>query len=414
MTRALSLARAFLLLLLLAPVPLHAGEPERVRFGRFGEVRLYHPAPDSARVVILLSGDDGWDAPVVELARTLAKHDVLVSGGDARPYLKAIRASSGGCAYPAGELEGLSQFVQKKLARQGYFIPYLVGVSSGAAVARAALVQAPPNTFRGGLGLDDDFKLVLPQPFCKPHGSVSNPAATWHSVSAETLEASFVALTAQEAPPRPALAADVSDLPLVEIAATGAPADAFAVILSGDGGWASLDREVGEVLAARGIPVIGLDSLQYFWTRRTPDESANALERILRHALAARPESRAALIGYSRGADVLPFMVSRLPADLRKRVALVALLGPALSAGFEFHVSDWLGSPADSTELPVTPEIAKLHGLRVLCVYGHDEPESACRELDPALATRDERPGDHHFDGDYAAIGARIAQALAR
>jgi len=412
----MSRARSLALLLLLASLALRTGEPEpeRVRFGRFGEVRLYRDAPNPARVVILMSGDTGWDASTVNLAKALSKHDVLVIGVDARPYLKAIRTSSGGCAYPAGELEGLSQFVQKKLALSAYFVPYLVGVSSGAAVARAALVQAPANTFRAGLGVHDGSELVLPHPFCKPHRSVSTPAPSWSSITAETLEARFDALVTKEAPPRQALSAEVSDLPLVEIAASGTPSDAFAVILSGDGGWASIDREVGEVLASRGIPVIGLDSLQYFWTRRTPDESANALERILRHALIRWPERRAALIGYSRGADVLPFMVSRLPSDLRARVAVVAMLGPAPTAGFEFHVSDWLGSSTDSTELPVTPEVAKLRGLRVLCVYGHDEAESACRALDPALVTRDERPGDHHFDGDYAAIGASIAQALAR
>jgi type IV secretory pathway VirJ component len=228
------------------------------------------------------------------------------------------------------------------------------------------------------------------------------------------LEASFAELAARSDPPRRHIAADVSDLPLVELAPTGPPGAALAVILSGDGGWASLDREVGGALAARGIPVIGLDSLQYFWTRRTPDESATALERILRYATAIWPGREFVLVGYSRGADVLPFMTSRLPADLRARVALVALLGPALTTEFEFHISDWLSADARPDALPTAPEVEKLRGLRVLCVYGRDEGESLCRNLDPALAMRDERPGDHHFDGDYDAIGARIARELAR
>jgi type IV secretory pathway VirJ component len=224
----------------------------------------------------------------------------------------------------------------------------------------------------------------------------------------------FAEQAAQTDPPRPALAADVSDLPLIEVAPTGPATDALAVILSGDGGWASLDREVGDVLAARGIPVIGFDSLQYFWTARTPDESADALERVIRHADVAWPDRKLALIGYSRGADVLPFMVSRLPQEIRARVALVALLGPATDVEFEFHVSDWLATGPRADSLPTAPELAKLRGLRVLCVFGRDETESLCRRLAPDLALRDERPGGHHFDGDYEAIGARIAQELAR
>ncbi len=43
----------------------------------------------------------------------------------------------------------------------------------------------------------------------------------------------------------------------------------FAVILSGDGGWAGLDKKVAAALAAQGIDVVGIDSLRYFWSERT-------------------------------------------------------------------------------------------------------------------------------------------------
>src|SRR4029453_14870809 len=82
-------------------------------------------------------------------------------------------------------------------------------------------------------------------------------------------------------------AADGGALPLVEVPASGTPQDTLAVILSGDGGWASIDRDIGEQLAARGIGVVGLNSLRYFWTPRTPDGAGADLARILRHYLAA-------------------------------------------------------------------------------------------------------------------------------
>jgi type IV secretory pathway VirJ component len=188
--------------------------------------------------------------------------------------------------------------------------------------------------------------------------------------------------------------------------------DVLAVVLSGDGGWASIDREVGGALAKHGVAVVGFDSLQFFWSKRTPDDSAQALTRVVSHYLGAWHKQRAALIGYSRGADVLPFMASRLPAELRSRVALIALLGPARSVDFEFHLSDWLGDGSDADALPTAPEVAKLRGTKLLCIYGRDEGESLCRDLDPALATRDERPGDHHFGGDYESVAQAIVTAL--
>ena len=102
---------------------------------------------------------------------------------------------------------------------------------------------------------------------------------------------------------------------------------ALAVVISGDGGWAKFDRQIGETFAARGIPAVGLNSLQYFWNARTPEQAAADLARIVRHYFLSWNTSELWLVGYSRGADVLPFMVSRLPADLKARVRIVALLG---------------------------------------------------------------------------------------
>jgi len=200
----------------------------------------------------------------------------------------------------------------------------------------------------------------------------------------------------------------VRDLPLVELPAKGDSGE-LAVIVSGDGGWASLDRDIGETLAARGIPVVGFNSLQYFWRARTPDEASRDLARVLRHYLDTWNARDVLLVGYSLGAEVLPFMVSRLPPDLRSRVRLVALLGPGRTAAFEFHVSEWLGRAGRG---PATaPEIERLAGLRVLCLYGDDETDSACQQVHGGTATVVRVPGGHHFGGSYTSLADQILRA---
>jgi type IV secretory pathway VirJ component len=232
----------------------------------------------------------------------------------------------------------------------------------------------------------------------------------------------FAGIAGTAAAPAPAAAAvagaatpaphsDVAGLPLVEVASSGTPSDTLAVIVSGDGGWAGIDREIGTVIAARGTPVVGLNSLQYFWTKKTPEVAAADLVRILRHYLAAWHKERVLLVGYSRGAEVLPFMANRLPPDLRARVRLVALLGATGRVAFEFHVEDWLGGSGGKDDLPVAPEVAKLAGLKVLCVYGSDERGSLCPSLPPGLATGMELSGAHHFGGAYREIAAAILRA---
>ena len=66
-----------------------------------------------------------------------------------------------------------------------------------------------------------------------------------------------------------------------------------------------------------GIPVVGLDSLRYFWKARTPASAAADIDRALRYYLAHWKKQRALLVGYSQGANVLPFIVNRLPQATR-------------------------------------------------------------------------------------------------
>ena len=200
---------------------------------------------------------------------------------------------------------------------------------------------------------------------------------------------------------------EVKDLPLVERSVRG-NGDLFAVLVTGDGGWMRIDRKVADRLLEGGVPVVGFLS-RYFGTRRTPEETACALERVIRHYSVQWGRSRVILIGYSRGADVLPFMASRLSPEVKQKVSLIALLGLEPTIDFEYHPF-W--SPAAYFSHPpqyrVRPELDRLRGQKVLCVYGEDEPDSLCPGLDPQRFTLLREPGGHHFGGRYSEIGAEI------
>ena len=244
--------------------------------------------------------------------------------------------------------------------------------------------------------------------------------------------AAFNTLAARSAAARVAPPpASLSDLPIVEVPAqplaaraaaepAGAaasntlapgtvPSDVFAIIMSGDGGWAGIDQEVAAALSAKGIPVVGLDSLRYYWTARTPSGLAADTDRMIRYYLPHFGKQRVLLIGYSQGADVLPFAVNRLPQATRARVALTAVMGMSEHALFEFHVSSWV---SDSNSGPATlPEIDRITGMPVLCIYGADESDSLCPKLDPQRFIVVKLKGGHHFDGDYANLAHQILAA---
>lgn len=479
MTRFTSLRAALLVAAIaLVPGPSRAAKPTgatSLSFGAFGRLTLYRERPHPSHVVLFASGDGGWNLGVVDMARALAAKDALVVGFSTPHYLRRLEHAGRRCAFPSADLQALGQFVERSLGFPAYVEPVLVGYSSGATLGYAALVQAPPGTFRGAIGLGFCPELQVKRPFCRgqelestpithpekgfrfapdpglqvpwislqgQEDRVCDPAASrafaaripgarfvllpkvGHGYSVQRhwmpqfLQA-FTDLTAPAPPTLPQAAggealADVSDLPLVEVPARkGSSSDLLAIVLSGDGGWASLDREVAGALAARGVPAVGLDSLRYLWTRRTPAEAADALTRVAHHFLARTGARRLLLVGYSLGADILPFMASRLPADLRSRVAVVALLAPGTHVEFEFHVANWLGSEPGKDALPTAPEVARLAPLRVLCVYGATEKGSLCPTLPPGGAIIDVRPDGHHLGGDYVALAKRILAAAA-
>lgn len=185
----------------------------------------------------------------------------------------------------------------------------------------------------------------------------------------------------------------VGDLPLTVVQAPKGPL--LAVLLTGDGGWAAADKSLAAAFVRRNVAVVGLSSPRYLVHGRTPDEAAEDLARILRHFLDAWHRERVVMVGYSRGADIGPFMVSRLPAALQERVAVTALLGPGEWASFKLGLLDLFRSHGRNG-LPVSSEVAKLHGTPVLCIYGSKETGAICPSLYQAgLARAVVRIGGH-------------------
>lgn len=192
------------------------------------------------------------------------------------------------------------------------------------------------------------------------------------------------------------------EMPAAGVGPDGGPnADRLAMILSGDGGWADLDKELARLLQARGVAVLGVDCLKYFWQRRTPEELAGDLGRVLDDYGGRWRRDELVLIGFSFGAGVLPAVVNRLPGEVRDRVALAAMLTSNTWANWEIHVGNWLVDGPDGQASQVVPEARRLGRVPLLCVYGVEEKEvSACPKL-ADVADVVELPGGHHFDGNY-------------
>ncbi|MDB2414150.1 hypothetical protein N9W34_00085 [Rickettsiales bacterium] len=443
---------------------------ETVNFGSFGDVHLYCTSDKPDNMVLFISGDGGWNLGVIDMAKELASTGALVAGIDIIHYLKELGHVNGQCSYPAAHFESLSQFLQQKYGFELYKLPVLVGYSSGATLVYTTLAQSPDNTFQGGISLGFCPELSLAKPLCKGNGSltftmdkkktntyifdaVKQLPAPWVALQGEIDQVCFPEATkayvekvgngsiimlqkvghgysvpknwmpqfkkayaditakpeAIHADKHP-IAESLSDLPLVELHIT-ASGDKLAIIVTGDGGWAGIDKSIGEELNKEGIAVIGFNSLQYYWTRKDPEQSAKDMGRIIEYYSKAWNRSDIILIGYSRGADVLPFIVNRLDLDARTLVKEVVLLGQETTVDFQFHVTDWLTSGEHEEARQVMPEMQKLGNQNVLCIYGSEEKgNSLCTQLDKNKFRVVEMKGGHHFGGDYEKLSKIILE----
>jgi len=394
-----------------------------MHFLAFGDVAVTRPAGEPSRVVLLFSGEQEVGTQEAAVADALASGGALVFEIDTPQYLAAtVGKGKGHCLNTAADFELLSQNGQQRLRLASYHPPILVGVGAGATFAYATLAEAPAGTFTGGVGLGFPPVLNTPRQLC--HGDhlrwdKTRTEPGFRLIPDATLEAPWLVLDEAQLPAgiaqvetrwkeaveaRAARLGDLADLPLVEVAATGPALDALAVDVTGSGGYEGLDADLGRALAARGVPLIALSSLDYFWKAREPEGTSHDLARILGHYLKAWHKSKAILIGYSQGADIVPFMVNRLPVKLRSRVGVVGLIGPDGSADFDERGA----GPA----LPVKPEVQGLKGGKLVCVYGRHETTSLCPQLGPKLASDlFAVPGGHAFSGDAPLLVDRFLRA---
>ena len=451
-----------LLLIAAAAVAPACAAQKSATFGRFGKVEIFAPSTTTRHVVIFVSGNDGWTPRMTRLSRELAVPETFVIGVDAVHYLRAIRTTREKCSFPAADFVELSQALQKQNGIAPYISPVLVGFNAGATLVYGTLAQAKTDTFAGAISLGFCPTLFIDKPFCKgqgleqealpenagykflpvktledpwvtmegaedsvcdpklidlfvkdvPHGDISLLTGVGHDFADEpkwlpALKRAIGRMEAESDVTPPSEHDSTRGLPLIEIPGKGEQRDVFAVLISGDGGWAGIDRELARTFSDAGVDVVGLNSLRYFWKRKEPDDMGRDLERILRHYFEAWHKSKVILVGYSRGADVLPFMASRLPKDLTDKTSLVALLGLETTVEFELHPGD-IFNMKGKHEVAVTPELEKLKGLKIACFHGSDETDSLCHSLPADLAESIELKGGHHFGGDYKSIALQI------
>jgi type IV secretory pathway VirJ component len=403
----------------------------------FGGARLFSPDGRLHRVVVLFSSNTGWSAREDAAAGSLRKNGATVVGVDLPAYVARLNAVDGPCVFPLGDIEGISRQLQRAANIETYIAPAIAGFDAGGGLVLSIAQQTPAVTIDLALSVDTEPASDLAKPLCKadPAAPVSgiNTILAAHTPRARgagdaiAAKLSAAGLGIQQmnvaddaaafapliemlnTPPRKD---PLAAIPLVELP-TANRSDTLAVVYSGDGGWRDLDKTIAEYLQAQGVPVIGVDSLRYFWSEKLPPEIARDLDLIAATYGPRWGTSKLLLIGYSFGAGILPETFNVLPSERQKEVRQISLLGLETEGTFEISIAGWLGAEPANVR-PVLPQLARIDPKLIQCFYGKDEEDSACLKLDPSRVEVIGTEGGHHFDGDYDALARRILDGLKR
>lgn len=206
----------------------------------------------------------------------------------------------------------------------------------------------------------------------------------------------------------------LATLPLVERPATPDTGKTLVILMTGDGNWASPDERVAAKLRAQGGSVIGLSMSAYLKQRRAPAEVAADVECIARTYLARWHRTQILFLGYSRGADLAPFVLSRWPDDLTSRINMVGLIALGRRANFQYHLIDLIRDVERPDDVLTLPELAKLRALRVVCIYGAEEDDSACRDPSLAWTTRVVHAGGHRLTKGFETVDSAVVAGLTK
>ncbi len=432
----------------------HALESQALPSREWGTIELFLPPNDvpPRGVVMVFSGTQENLPTEKNLAQRLRDTGYAAALVDTRALIAYAQASTSDCLDLASIGQWLSQTLQQRLGMQDYQPALLIGFGKGAWAVHALLAQSSPEVFQAGLSVDftpgnPTQRALCAVPAVMADRRIPSDAplhGRWALGATKPLDfdrarfARQAAVASQQpapwlhaAPDAERLALDFvkwaeggrqakSAMPVIDLPATQQVAelqDVLAVFISGDGGWRDIDQQVGRELAASGVHVLGIDALRYFWRKRSAQDVAADLSRLLEQQTRRSGQNRPRLmfIGYSFGANILPAVYRQLAPAWQQQVVLSVLLSPELRTDFEIHMSGWLGVQAGKDALPILPDVLVMPAQRVLCVQGVEEgaaslcAQSALKQAGVEVLTL---AGGHHYDKDYRALAQRILAAL--
>ena len=197
----------------------------------------------------------------------------------------------------------------------------------------------------------------------------------------------------------------LGSLPLKEFY-TYSDEESFVLLLTGDGGWKKLVSSVANNFVRHNIPVVGLNSRSYFQDEKTPEILASDIQNIIELYAEKWDKKSVIIVGYSFGADVIPFA---LEGYKNFNVKKLILISPYIKAHFKIRLSDYLFGPSHGSA--VLTQLQKINKKDVFIICD-DDKNGLCRVFQDQEWNYTYLGGGHHFNEEYNKLNQLINENL--
>lgn len=187
------------------------------------------------------------------------------------------------------------------------------------------------------------------------------------------------------------------NLPVFFYPAKNPAAKKLLIFLSGDGGWIKFEDDLSLMFAKNGFHTIGINSRDYFWKQKTPEETGIDISQLIRKYALKYQTHQIYLCGYSFGADIIPFIYNRLPFRAKRHVVALEMLSPYSTTAFKVRFGDLTNLSSDNNPYKVNLEVEKIN-VPIYCFYGIEENEKPLESTIQKNFILSKLRGDHHYE----------------
>ena len=157
------------------------------------------------------------------------------------------------------------------------------------------------------------------------------------------------------------------------------------------------------------VSVVVLNTERYFWTKKNPAQLGHDLETIMTKYSGKWGKTKVVFIGYSMGAEVLPFAINHLGEKSKIQLLDNIFIAPSQKAIFRLKPTDYLFEEKKGTD--IYGELFKMKPQRsyIIC---DDHVLSLCRKNLEGISDHDFLGGGHHFLHHFKLLTGLIGKRL--